>query len=177
MTDIEYSLNATYQVAFDKLKSLVCKDTTLRYFKTKKPVTIQVDASGKGLGAALIQDDGPVAFASKALTPTEQHYANNERELLTCVFGAERFHVFGRHFTIESDHKSLEQISMKNLADALVRLQRMLLQLQDYDFTIKCRPGEEMAIADTLLIYSPEDIPEILLDISVNHVYIDAEKK
>ena len=127
--DVEYSWNATYQVAFDKLKSLVCEDTTLRYFNMKKPVTIQVDASGKGLGAALIQDDGPVAFASKALTPTEQRYANNERELLACVFGAECFrtYVFGRHFTIESDHKSLEQISMKNLADALVRLQRMLL--------------------------------------------------
>ena len=178
-TDVEYSWNATYQVAFDKLKSLVCEDTTLRYFNTKKPVTIQVDASGKGLGATLIQDDGPVAFASKALTPTEQRYANNERELLACVFGAERFrtYVFGRHFTIESDHKSLEQISMKNLADAPVRLQRMLLRLQDYDFTIKYRPGEEMVVADTLSRYSPEDTSEILLDISVNHVYINAEKK
>ena len=69
---------------------MVCEDTTLRYFDPKKPVVIQVDASGKGLGAALIQDEGPVAFASKALTPTEQRYANNERELLACVFGAER---------------------------------------------------------------------------------------
>ena len=178
-TDVEYSWNATYQVAFDKLKSLVCEDTTLRYFNTKKPVKIQVNASGKGLGATLIQDDGPVTFASKALTPIEQRYANNERELLTCVFSAERFrtYVFGRHFTIESDHKSLEQISMKNLADAPVCLQRMLLRLQDYDFTIKYCPGEEMVIADTLSRYSPEDTPEILLDISVNHVYIDAEKK
>ena len=142
-------------------------------------MTIQVDASSKGLGAALIQDDGPVAFASKVLTPTEQCYANNERELLACVFSAERFqtYVFGRHFTIESDHKSLEQISMKNLADAPVRLQRMLLQLQDYDFTIKYHPGEEIVIAETLSRYSPEDTPEILLDISVNHIYIDAEKE
>ena len=82
--DVEYSWKAIYQVTFDKLKSLVCEDTTLRYFNMKNPVhlTIQVDASSKGLGAALIQDDGPVTFASKALTPTEQHYANNERELL-----------------------------------------------------------------------------------------------
>ena len=145
----------------------------------KKPVTIQVDASSKGLGATLIQDDGPVAFASKALTPTEQHYANNERELFTCVFSTEHFqtYVFGRHFMIKSDHKSLEQISMKNLADVPVCLQRMLLRLQDYDFAIKYHPGEEMVIADTLLRYSPEDTPEILLDISVNHIYIDAEKK
>ena len=66
---------------------------------------------------------------------------------------------------------------MKNLADAPVRLQRMLLQLQNYDFTIKYHPGEEMVISDTLLRYSFEDTPEILLDISVNHVYINAEKK
>ena len=58
--------------------------------------------------------------------------------------------VFGRYFMIESDHKSLEQISMKNLTGAKVCLQRMLLRLQDYDFTIKYRPGEEMVIADTL---------------------------
>ena len=95
----------------------------------KKPVTIPVDASSKGLEATLIQDDGPVTFASKALTPTEQHYANNERELFTCVFSTEHFqtYVFGRHFMIKSDHKSLEQISMQNLADVPVCLQRMLL--------------------------------------------------
>ena len=61
--------------------------------------------------------------------------------------------------------------------DVPVHLQRMLLQLQDYDFTIKYCPGEKMVIADTLSRYLPEDTPEILLDISVNHVYIDAEEK
>ena len=95
----------------------------------KKPVTVQVGAPSKELGAALIQDDGLVAFASKVLTPTEQCYANNERELLAFVFSTECFqtYVFGRWFMIESDHKSLEQISIKNLADAPVHLQRMLL--------------------------------------------------
>ena len=133
-------------------------------------MTIQVNASSKGLGATLIHD-GPVTFASKALTYMGQHYANNERELLVCIFGAECFwtYVFG-------DHKSLEQISMKNLVDAPVCLQRMLHRLQDYDF-IKYCPGEEMVVADTLSRYSPEDTPEILLDISINDVYIDVEKK
>ena len=177
--DVEYEWNAIYQVTFDKLKSLICEDTTLRYFNMKKPVTIQVNASGKGLGATLIQDDGPVAFASKALTSTEQHYANNEWELLTCVFGAEHVqtYMFARHFMIESDHKSLEQFAMKNLADVLVCLQRMLLQHQDYDFTIKYHPGNEMVVADTLSRYSPEDTSEIPLDISLNHIYINPEKK
>ena len=34
-----------------------------------------------------------------------------------------------------------------------------------------------MVITDTLSRYSPEDTPEIHLDISANHVHIDAEKK
>ena len=126
-----------------------------------------------------IQDDSLVTSTSKVLITMEQCYTNNERKLLTYFFGAECFwpYVFGRHFIIESDYKSLEQISMKNLADASVHLQRMLLWLQDYDFTIKYHLGEEMVVAHTLLIYSTEDTLEIFLDISVNHIYIDAEKK
>ena len=81
--------NPTYQEAFNQIKKLVCKDTTLRYFNVWKPVTVQVDASKKGLGAALLQEGHPVAFASKALTPTEQQYANIECEMLACIFGAE----------------------------------------------------------------------------------------
>ena len=37
---------------------------------------------------------------------------------------------------------------MKNLANAPPRLQRMLLELQRYDVTIKYRPGKEMQLAD-----------------------------
>ncbi len=70
----------SHQAAFDKLKSLICTDCTLTYFDPAKETTIQVDASSCGLGAALVQDGKPVAFASKRLTETEQRYANIERE-------------------------------------------------------------------------------------------------
>ena len=148
----EFTWNNSYQDAFDTVKKMVCMDTTLRYFDAHKPVIIQVDTSQKGLGAALLQDGCPIAFASKALTPTEQCYANIECEMLACVFGAEQFHtyVFGQSFKIESDHKLLEQINLKNLADAPARLQRMLLCLQNYDMKITYRPGREMLVADTL---------------------------
>ena len=90
---------------------------------------IHVNALFRGLGATLVQDGKPVAFASKALTLTEQRYANIERELLAIVFGVERFHtyIFGRTFTVYTDHKPLEQIQRKTLADAPVHLQQMLL--------------------------------------------------
>ena len=115
-------------------------------------MTIQVDASQVGLGAALLQNGKPVAFASKALIKTEHRYVNIEQEMLSAIFRAERFHtyIYGQSFTIESDHKLLESISRKNLADTPAWLQCMMLHLQGYDFTIPYHPGKEMVIPDTL---------------------------
>ena len=87
--ETEFIWYNSYQEAFDKVKSMVYKDTTLWRFNICKSVTVKVDTSQKGLGTALFQDGHPVAFASKALTPVEQCYANIEHELLTSVFGAE----------------------------------------------------------------------------------------
>ena len=130
----------------------ICSAGTLSYFDPVKPAILQVDASQEALGAALVQDGHPIAYASKSLTDTEKRYANIERELLACVFGAERFHtyIFGKEFVIESDHKPLDMISKKNLTAAPVRLQRMLLRLQKYDYNIQYKPGSEMVLADGL---------------------------
>ena len=137
-------------------------------------MTIKVDASQVGLGAALLQNGKPIAFASKALNETECRYANIEREMLAAVFGAERFHtyVYGQSFTIESDHKPLESISRKNLADTPAWLQCMMLCLQGYDFTIHYHQGKEMVIPDTLSQFSPRPGPDLLLDIAVHHAHI-----
>ena len=42
--ETEFIWNNSYQEAFDKVKSMACKDTTLWYFYVHKPVTVQVDA-------------------------------------------------------------------------------------------------------------------------------------
>ena len=41
-------------------------------------------------------------------------------------------------------------IHLKNLTAAPPRLQRMLLRIQGYDFTIKYKPGTEMPLADPI---------------------------
>ncbi|GFO40418.1 retrovirus-related pol polyprotein from transposon gypsy [Plakobranchus ocellatus] len=108
---------------------------TLNYFNTEKATTIEVDSSLVGMGASLIQEGRPIAFASKFMTETESRYANIKRELLAVVFALERFHtyVYGKHVTIFSDHKPLENIQYKNLAKAPPRLQRLLLRIQPYN--------------------------------------------
>ena len=69
--DTDFIWNCTYDAAFQQVKEAVVSDTTLRYFDPSLPVTIQVDASQVGLGATLLQNGKPIAFASKALTETK----------------------------------------------------------------------------------------------------------
>ena len=140
----------------------------LKYYDRNKPVILQCDASLKGLGACILQDDKPIAFASKSLTDTKTRYANIEQELLAIIFGCEKFHtyLYGRSFVVESDHKPLEMICLKNLISAPVRLQRMLLRLQQYDMVIMYWPGKEMLLADTLSrLPSRANNSEIKLDL------------
>ena len=94
-------------------------------------MSIQVDASQVGLGTALLQNNKPMAFTSKALTGAECRYVNIEREMLVFVFGVERFctYVYGQSSMIESDHKTLKSISRKILADMSAWLQCMMLHL------------------------------------------------
>ena len=84
-------------------------------------------------------EDQPIAFASKSLTDAETWNANIERELLAIIFACQRFstYLLGRSFVAESNHKPLEMIAKKNLANTPPHLQRMLLELQQYDVTIK----------------------------------------
>ena len=117
--------------SFQRIKGLLENSLLkpLKYYDRNKLVTLQCDASLKGLGECIIQDGKPIAFASKSLTDTEPRYANIERELLAIVFGCEKFHtyLYCRSFVVESDHKLLEMICLKNLISAPVHLQRMLL--------------------------------------------------
>ncbi|XP_035690003.1 uncharacterized protein K02A2.6-like [Branchiostoma floridae] len=143
----------THDQAVKEVKKLVTAQPVLQYYDVEKEVTIQGDASDKGLGAALLQEGRPVAYASRALTPTEQNYAQIEKECLAIVFAAQKFnqYIHGREVvTVQSDHKPLEVIFKKPLLDAPKRLQRMMLRLQKYHLKVTYRKGSEMYIADTL---------------------------
>ena len=160
--------------SFQKIKDLIAKTASqlLRYYDRTKPVTVQADASQRDLGTCLIQEGQPIAFASKSLTDTETRYANIERELLAIIFACQRFntYVLGRPFTVESDHKPLEMIHQKSLASAPPHLQRMLLQLQRYDLTIRYKPGRDMLLTDALSRCPSRLSEEIKLDMRVDYI-------
>ena len=171
--NVDFAWNPSHSKAFEKIKSLICTTTILAYYDRKEPVVLHVDASIKGLGAALFQNDKPIAFASKALTPAETRYANIERELLAVVYGCEKFHsyLYGRSFVVKIDHRPLEQIHKKNLMQAPPRLQRMLLRPEPYDCIVKYLPGREMVTADAQSRLSPLDEFEVSdMNVKVHHL-------
>ena len=84
--------------ALEALKRAVSATPVLRYYNLEDEVTLQCDASQFGLGAALLQNEQPIAYASRAISNAETRYAQIEKELLASVFACERFesYVYGR---------------------------------------------------------------------------------
>ena len=104
------------------------------------------------MGAVLLQNGTPIAYASRNLTEAQQRYAQIEKEALAILYGCQRFHhyIYGRKIEIESEHKPLENIFKKPLNNCPLRLQRIMLSLQQYDINVKYKRGTELYFADEL---------------------------
>ena len=151
--DAEWCWLQSHTDAVAHVKEMIVSAPVLAYYDVSKPVVIQCDASQSGLGAALLQEECPVAYSSRVMTQTEQNYAQIEKELLAIVYACEKFYqyIFGRsNVIVQSDHKPLETIFEKPIHSSPKRLQRMRLRLQNYDIQVEYKKGETMFLADTL---------------------------
>ena len=174
--DVPFLWHEDHQRTFEDLKRCIDSESCLSYYNPQKEAVLEVDASQRGLGACLLQDNKPVAFASKTLTPTQAAYSNIERETLAIVCGIQTFHTypFGNPFVVITDHKPLLMIHNKPLTSAPPRLQRLLIKIQGYDFQLVYRPGSQMIIADTLSrLPNTEKNAEIALDVTVDDILTD----
>lgn len=96
-----------------------------------------------------------MAFASRTLAAAEKNYSQLEREGLAVVFGVKKFHsyLYGRHFTIYSDHQPLRHLFSESRGVptmAAASIQRWALTPGAYEYNIKYCPGKDMANADAL---------------------------
>ena len=151
--DVDWHWDERHSAAFNQLKTAITSAPVLKYFDPNLPITLSVDASSKGLGAVIMHNEAPIAYASRAMTAAEQNYAQIEREMLAITFGCQRFHdyLYGQEMVnVETDHKPLEAINKKPIHCASPRIQRMLLKIQPYALSIKYKPGKELHIADAL---------------------------
>ncbi len=103
------------QQAFEAARRQLTTNWILVHYDLSKPIVLACDASPYGLGAVLSHklesgEEKPIAFTSCSLAQAEKRYSQLEKEGLAIVFGVKRFHQFlyGRQFTIPSDHKPLQ---------------------------------------------------------------------
>ena len=96
-----------------------------------------------------------MVWNTRTLTSAEKNYSQLEKEALSLIFGVKKFHqyLYGRPFTLYTDHKPLttilgEKKGIPTLAAA--RLQRWALLLSAYSYTIKYKPTQHHGNADGL---------------------------
>ncbi|XP_062594195.1 uncharacterized protein K02A2.6-like [Saccostrea cucullata] len=174
----EWNWTKEQDISFETIKAMITKAPILAYYNPGLPLTLSVDASpsSRGLGATILQQGRPIAYASRALTASQRNYAQIEKEALAVVFGCQKFHqyIYGRSVTVESDHKPLQSIFQKPLLAAPLRLQRLLLAVQKYDLKIEYKPGKLMFVADALSRhYLDETREELIPEVDVNNITLN----
>ena len=158
--------------AFQTLKLDLQSRNVLAYFDENVEVGLATDASEYGIGAVLFHiypngTERPIQYASKTLNSAERNYAQIEKEALALIYGVKKFQkfLFGRRFTLRTDHKPLIKIfgpHSETSGTALGRLQRWALYLGSFDYEIEHRPGSENAAADGLSrLPLPDETPTL----------------
>ena len=157
LKDSHYSPGDPEHAAFDAIKAEFKKKIILPYFDRNKETILQTDASKKGFGAVILQEEQPIYYASRALTSAEKNYQNLEREAQAAVWGMEKFHYFlyGRKFILQTDQKPLVSIFRKHMIDVSPRIQRITIRAWQYDFEPQHIPGRINVIADSLSRVTP----------------------
>jgi hypothetical protein len=143
------------QQAFEELKAKLTSAPVLRQPDFKLPFELHTDWSATGLGAVLAQRDEQkskyvIAYASWSNSKTERNYSSYLGECLAAVCGVQIFRVYlyGREFTLISDHEPLEWLMTNTKLKGMHA--RWANTLQEYDVKIKHRAGLKHMDADGL---------------------------
>uniref|UniRef100_A0A3B5Q2E6 Reverse transcriptase RNase H-like domain-containing protein n=1 Tax=Xiphophorus maculatus TaxID=8083 RepID=A0A3B5Q2E6_XIPMA len=162
--DSQFQWTEVHEQEWKELKRYLTTEPVLIFYDPTKKIKLSTDASKDGLGAVLLQAENeqwkPVAYASRAMTKAECRYAQIEKECLGLAYGLERFHnyVYGLpSFVVETDHRPLVAIIKKHLNEMSPRIQRLMMKMQRYEFTLIYTPGKHLILADALS-RAPTDI-------------------
>ena len=136
--------------SFSKLKEALTSAPVLAYPNYTKLFILETDASLKGLGAVLTQEDDEgnyciISYASCMLKPYEhsmRNYSSAKLELLVL-----KDYLISSKFTVLTDNNPLTYIHTSHLGASQIC---WLSDLTLFDFEIKYRAGKSNQVADAL---------------------------
>ena len=142
---------------FNNLKKELTTQPCLAHYNGNKENIVTTNPCNTGLGIALWQRQNngelkAIAYASRYLNDAEKKNSVGELELLTVVWGLERFrfHLYGKQVQLFSDHQALEPLLKKNKTNKQyrARLTRWLDRLNHFDISLKHTAGKEIKFTD-----------------------------
>lgn len=158
--NVSWNWSKSCQQSFDAAKETLRSDLLLTHFNPALPIVVAADASMYGIGAVLLHrcadgSEKAVCHASRALSSAEKAYSQIEKEALGIIFAVEKFHkmIYGRSFTLQTDHKPLLAIFGSNKGIPVCtanRIQRWALKLLAYNFKIEYLSTNNFGHADML---------------------------
>ena len=146
----KFILSEECEKSFQELKGKLVSALVLVLPNSEDSFVIYSDASGKGSGCVLMQNDKVIAYASHQLKPYERNYPTHDLELAAVVFALKiwRHYLYGVKCDIYTDHKSLKYFFTQK--ELNMRQRRWLELVKDYDCTINYHPGKANVVADAL---------------------------
>ena len=156
----EFVWTSVCEESFEEIKRLLVTAPLLHPPKLDKEFFLWTDASEKGFGAILEQEDDegkrhPIAYANRATNSAEQKYAPTELEVAALVFALEHFQVYllGGKVTVFTDHQALVSAYIPYLkSQTKGLLARWYLRLSPFlpNLILKYKPGTTNQAADAL---------------------------
>ena len=136
--------------AFVALKQALSTAPVLQLPAFDQPFLVDCDASGSGFGAVLHQGDGALTFFSRPFAARHMKLAAYERELIGLVQAVRHWrpYLWGRHFTVRTDHFALKFLLDQRLST--VPQHQWVSKLFGFDFSVEYRPGRLNTVADAL---------------------------
>ncbi|MCP4238008.1 MAG: hypothetical protein GY770_31340, partial [Aestuariibacter sp.] len=144
------------QNSFSTLKSELTKAPVLAFPDFEKPFHLYTDASGVGVGAALMQvasSNGklqPIAYASRTLNSAELNYSVTHQETLAVVWALKHYKdiIWGYEVVVHTDHTAIRDLFVgRNLSG---RVARWFETITTFEPTFKYVPGPVNRVADAL---------------------------
>jgi hypothetical protein len=142
------------QLAFEKLKEILCSGQVLAYPDFNAKFILTTDASKVAVAAVLSQVQNglekPICYASRQMNQAEQKYSSSEAEMLAVTWATNNFRCYlnGKKFLVRSDHAALRYLQI--FADNNSRFLRWSLRLSEFDFKVEHRPGTQIRHVDAL---------------------------